>query len=76
MPSVDLTVQLFDTDLGPGGWMLRRNTTRWAGGGLAQAEMEIFSADGRPLAFATQLMHVRLADQEAMRRRIAEQGGA
>lgn len=75
VPSVDLTVQLFDTDLGPEGWMLRRNTTRWAGDGLAQAEMALFSADGRPLAFATQLMHVREADHEAMRRRMEEQRG-
>jgi acyl-CoA thioesterase len=59
VPSVDLVVQIFDTDLGREGWMLRRNTTRWAGAGLAQAELEIFSADGRPLAFATQMMHVR-----------------
>jgi len=72
VPSVDLTVQIFDTQIDGEGWMLRRNTTRWAGGGLAQAEMELFSADGRPLAFATQLMHVRLADPEATRRRIAE----
>lgn len=76
VPSVDLAVQLFDTDLGDDGWMLRRNTTRWAGGGLAQAEMELFSADGRPLAFATQLMHVRVADPDLMRRRMEEQSGS
>jgi acyl-CoA thioesterase len=71
VPSVDLTVQIFDTDLGPGGWMLRRNTSKWAGGGLAQASMELFSQDGRPLAYATQLMHVREADRTLIAERMA-----
>lgn len=70
VPSVDLTVQVFSTELAPGDWLLRRNTSRWAGHGLAAADMEIFSQDGRPLAYATQLMHVRVADRDVVRQRI------
>jgi hypothetical protein len=51
--------------------MLRRNTSKWAGGGLAQASMELFSQDGRPLAYATQLMHVREADRTLIAERMA-----
>lgn len=75
VPSVDLTVQVFDTRLDADGWMLRRNRSRWAGAGLAAAEMELFAADGRPLAYATQLMHVRVADAERIRARLAEAAG-
>lgn len=71
VPSVDFHVQLYDRDIDPDGrydgWMLRRNTSRWAGRGLGSADMEVFSADGRLLAFATQLMHIRKADPSRYR---------
>lgn len=70
VPSVDLTVHVFDTDIGPRGWLLRRNTSRWAGHGLAEATMELYRQDGRPLAVANQLMHIRPIDRETLRARV------
>jgi hypothetical protein len=70
VPSVDLTVHVFDTDIGPRGWLLRRNASRWAGGGLAEATMELYAEDGRPLAVANQLMHIRPIDRDTLRARV------
>lgn len=71
-PSVDLTTQIFDTHVGGDGWMLRRLRSRWAGDGIAQGEGEIFSEDGRLLAYSTQLMHLRVVELESFRSRIQE----
>lgn len=52
-PSTDLTVHLFaDTD---SEWVLARNHCRWAGDGYASLDMELWSPDGRLLAYGTQI---------------------
>ncbi len=70
-PSADLYGQLFDTALDETGWVLLRLTSRWAHGGMAAAQAELFTRDGRLVAFTTQLMHLRPVDIEAMRARMA-----
>lgn len=69
-PSADLYAQLFDTRTDESGWMLLRLTSRWARGGMAAGQAEVFSRDGRLLAFTTQLMHLRKVDA-TMRSRMA-----
>ncbi len=52
-PSTDLTVHLFaETD---SEWVLARNHCRWAGDGYASLDMELWSPDGRLLAYGTQI---------------------
>ena len=52
-PSTDLTVHLFaDTD---SEWVVARNHCRWAGDGYASLDMELWSPDGRLLAYGTQV---------------------
>ena len=53
-PSVDLTVHLLDrTDPG---WLLAHNRARHAGDGYASVDQALWTADGRLVAYATQLM--------------------
>ncbi|HVF73497.1 MAG TPA: thioesterase family protein [Acidimicrobiales bacterium] len=52
-PSADLTVHVFaDTT---SDWVLTRNHCRWAGDGYASLDMELWSPDGRLLAYGTQV---------------------
>lgn len=70
-PSADLYGQLFDTRLDESGWVLLRLSSRWAGGGMAAGQAELFTPDGRLVAFTTQLMHLRPVDVGIMRARMA-----
>ena len=58
-PSIDLTVHLFEATQDE--WVLNRSRCRHAGRGYASAECELWSRDGRLLAYATQLMLLRFA---------------
>jgi acyl-CoA thioesterase len=62
-PSVDLTTHILETTRED--WILLRSTCRHASGGYATADNELWSRDGRLLAFATQLMYLRLGPLEA-----------
>jgi len=53
-PSVDLTVHVLDA--APPGWLLAHNRARHAGDGYASVEQALWTADGRLVAYATQLM--------------------
>lgn len=53
-PSVDLTVHLL-AETGPG-WLLAHNRARHAGDGYASVDQALWTADGRLVAYATQLM--------------------
>jgi acyl-CoA thioesterase len=53
-PSVDLTVHLLEP--APAGWLLAHNRARHAGDGYASVDQSLWTADGRLVAYATQLM--------------------
>ena len=53
-PSVDLTVHLLEPT--PPGWLLAHNRARHAGDGYASVDQALWTADGRLVAYATQLM--------------------
>ncbi len=53
-PSADLTVHLFSP--ARGGWVLAHDRARWAGDGWASGETTLWDEDGRPVAYATQMM--------------------
>lgn len=56
-PSLDLTVHVLEpTDRE---WLLVSGFGRWAGGGRASCDVEIWDEDGRLVAFGTQTMIVR-----------------
>jgi acyl-CoA thioesterase len=57
-PSCDLTAHLFGSTRDE--WLLLRSRCRLAGEGYASGASEIWSRDGRLLAYATQLMYLRL----------------
>lgn len=53
-PSVDLTVHLLDQT--EPGWLLAHNRARHAGDGYASVDQSLWTADGRLVAYGTQLM--------------------
>lgn len=53
-PSVDLTVHLLER--AEPGWLLAHNRARHAGDGYASVDQALWTADGRLVAYATQLM--------------------
>lgn len=53
-PSVDLTVHLLEHT--ESGWLLAHNRARHAGDGYASVDQAVWTADGRLVAYATQLM--------------------
>lgn len=53
-PSVDLTVHLLDD--APPDWLLAHNRARHAADGYASVDQSLWTADGRLVAYATQLM--------------------
>jgi acyl-CoA thioesterase len=59
-PSVDLNMHFFaDTETD---WVLIRTVGHWAGDGYASAQVTLWDADRRLLAFATQVMLLRFPD--------------
>ncbi|HEY8153921.1 MAG TPA: thioesterase family protein [Myxococcota bacterium] len=59
-PSVDLNMHFFaDTDQD---WVIARTVSHWAGDGYASAEITLWDASRRLLAFATQVMLLRFPD--------------
>jgi acyl-CoA thioesterase len=59
-PSVDLSMHFFaETD---GDWLLARSVCHWAGDGYASAEITLWDERRRLLAFATQVMLLRVGD--------------
>ena len=59
-PSVDLNMHFFaDTDQE---WLIARAVGHWAGDGYASAEITLWDASRRLLAFATQVMLLRFPD--------------
>lgn len=56
-PSLDLTVHFLDPS--PTSWVLAITRSRWARGGYASADIELWGEDGALLAFATQTMILR-----------------
>ena len=59
-PSVDLSMHFFaDTD---GDWLLARSVSHWATDGYASAEITLWDESRRLIAFATQMMLLRVGD--------------
>jgi acyl-CoA thioesterase len=59
-PSVDLKMDFFaDTEQD---WLIARSVCHWAGDGYASAQIVLWDADRRLLAFATQMMLLRSPD--------------
>jgi len=60
-PSLDLTVHFLDDSSSD--WYLATAHARWASAGYASADVEIWDGDGKLIAFATQTMFLRKAEE-------------